>query len=200
MFACGSYPTFPSFLDSVTQEAQYNCRRLRAHPSIVIWAGTNEDYQIQEEYRLDYQKTSDPQEWLHSTFPARYIYEHLLSRVVSEECPDVAYWPCSPFTGNGKASNDLTVGDVHQWNSECTHPVSVFQNLCSGQFGMARRRSINDVQTCPGDSSVNSACVRCLCLRRCTHSPRTRVSCTPSLWCLISTTKRMVANVGSPCI
>lgn len=118
MFACGSYPVYPELLDSIKTEAVYNCRRLRHHPSIIIWAGTNEDYQIQEEYGLDYQQSDNPEDWLKSSFPARYIYEHLLPNVATAELLGQIYWPCSPFTGNGKKSSDLTTGDAHQWNGK----------------------------------------------------------------------------------
>lgn len=71
-FACASYPTYKSYLDSVEVEARQNVRRLRSHPSLTIWAGNNEDYQVQERYKLEYNyEDKDPQSWLKSTFPAR---------------------------------------------------------------------------------------------------------------------------------
>ncbi|KAJ6443487.1 beta-mannosidase [Purpureocillium lavendulum] len=116
MFACGSYPTWSSLRDSVDAEARQNVRRLRHHPSIVLYAGNNEDYQIQEWYKLDYDyENKDAESWLKGSYPARYYYEHLLPKVISDESPNVPYWPSSPFS-NGKESSDLTVGDVHQWN------------------------------------------------------------------------------------
>ncbi|OAQ65104.1 beta-mannosidase [Pochonia chlamydosporia 170] len=116
MFACGSYPTWKSLRDSVEEEARQNVRRLRHHPSIVIYAGNNEDYQIQEQYKLEYDyENKDAESWLKTGFPARYYYEHLLGTVVADESPSVPYWPSSPFS-KGKNSFDLTVGDVHQWN------------------------------------------------------------------------------------
>ncbi|KAF4907852.1 Beta-mannosidase B [Colletotrichum fructicola] len=116
-FACGSYPTYPSFLASVEAEARENLRRMRGHPSIVIWAGNNEDYQVQERYQLEYkfEEDKDPQSWLKSSFPARYIYEELLPRVVREESPWTVYHPSSPW-GDGKPTADPSVGDIHQWN------------------------------------------------------------------------------------
>jgi beta-mannosidase len=116
MFGCGNYPTFSSFLDSVQNEAVQNVRRLRHHPCVAIWAGNNEDYQVQEQEGLDYDfEEKDPQRWLQTNFPARYIYEKLLSDVMSQECPDVPYHPGSPW-GDGKLTSDPTVGDMHQWN------------------------------------------------------------------------------------
>ncbi|EJT79730.1 hypothetical protein GGTG_04814 [Gaeumannomyces tritici R3-111a-1] len=118
-FACANYPTYPSFLSSVETEARQNVRRLRHHPSLVIWAGNNEDYQIVERYKLKYDfDDKDPQSWLKTDFPARYIYEHLLPKIVEEEHAGAIYRPSSPW-GNGTSTTlvvDATVGDVHEWD------------------------------------------------------------------------------------
>ncbi|KAH8161088.1 hypothetical protein CIB48_g7156 [Xylaria polymorpha] len=115
-FACASYPTYKSYLDSVEKEARQNIRRLRSHPSLVIWAGSNEDYQVQERYGLEYNyEDKDPQSWLKTTFPARYTYEYLLPKIVSEEDRFAIYHPTSPW-GDGKITSDPTVGDKHQWD------------------------------------------------------------------------------------
>ena len=42
MFGCSLYPGDQAFLDNVRQEAIDNVKRLRNHPSIVIWVGNNE--------------------------------------------------------------------------------------------------------------------------------------------------------------
>lgn len=117
-FACGSYPTYPSYLKSVEEEARQAVRLFRTHPSLLIWAGNNEDYQVQERYKLEYNyEDKDPQSWLKSTFPARYTYEYLLPKIVKEEDPFAIYHPSSPW-GDGKPTFDPTVGDIHQWNSK----------------------------------------------------------------------------------
>jgi beta-mannosidase len=116
MFACGNYPCFPSFLDSVRQEAVLNVRRLRHHPSLVIFAGNNEDYQVAEAAGLTYNYADkNPENWLKTDFPARYIYEFLLPDIIQAECPDIPYHPGSPW-GDGKRTSDPTIGDLHQWN------------------------------------------------------------------------------------
>ena len=120
MFACASYPTYPEFLASVEVEARQAIGRLRSHPSVIVWCGNNEDYQLIERYGLEYNfdEDKDPDSWLKSTFPARYIYEHLLPKVVDEEAPGAVYHPGSPW-GNGVSTTlavDATVGDIHQWN------------------------------------------------------------------------------------
>ena len=42
LFACAFYPGDKAFLDSVEMELRDNIRRLRNHPSIVMWNGNNE--------------------------------------------------------------------------------------------------------------------------------------------------------------
>ncbi|KAL4892850.1 beta-mannosidase B [Aspergillus ambiguus] len=116
MFGCGNYPTWPEILESVEKEAIYNVRRLRHHPSIVVYVGNNEDYQVQEQQGLTYNfEDKDPQNWLKTDFPARYIYEKILPEVVEKESPSTFYHPGSPW-GDGKITSDPTVGDMHQWN------------------------------------------------------------------------------------
>lgn len=76
MFGCGNYPAFPDILQSIRNECVANVARLRHHPSIVIYAGNNEDYQVQEQFGLTYDyEDKNPDNWLKTNFPARYIYE-----------------------------------------------------------------------------------------------------------------------------
>lgn len=116
MFGCGNYPCFPEILKSIEAECICQTRRLRHHPCIVIYAGNNEDYQVQEQLGLTYDyEDKNPENWLKTDFPARYIYEKLLPEVVAAHAPHVPYHPGSPW-GDGKISSDPTVGDMHQWN------------------------------------------------------------------------------------
>ncbi|KAM5466256.1 putative beta-mannosidase [Microsporum audouinii] len=115
MFACGNYPAHKVFLELVEQEAEANVKRLRHHPSIVIWAGNNEDYAYRESEKLQYDPSDkDPHSWLKTNFPARFIYEKLLVDVTRRLTPDTYYHFGSPY--GGSISSDPTVGDIHQWN------------------------------------------------------------------------------------
>ncbi|SPQ17734.1 f039d5a0-515d-4457-b946-f00e832e011b [Thermothielavioides terrestris] len=116
MFGCGNYPAWPALLQSIDREARENVKRLRHHPSIVIWAGNNEDYQYQESEGLTYDYANkDAESWLKTDFPARYIYEKVLPEVCAELTPNTFYHPGSPW-GAGRNTHDATVGDIHQWN------------------------------------------------------------------------------------
>ncbi|KAI1473381.1 glycoside hydrolase family 2 protein [Daldinia eschscholtzii] len=115
MFGCGNYPAWPSLLDSIKREAEENVKLLRHHPSIVIYAGNNEDYQYAESVNLTWdQNNEDAESWLKADFPARYIYEKILPDVCRELTPSVHYHPGSPW--GGVDTHDPTVGDIHQWN------------------------------------------------------------------------------------
>ncbi|KAJ6104028.1 Glycoside hydrolase family 2 immunoglobulin-like beta-sandwich [Penicillium sp. IBT 18751x] len=141
MFGCGNYPTSPQILESIQQETVFNVQRLRHHPSIVIWVGNNEDYQVQESEGLTYDfEDKDPESWLKTDFPARYIYEKLLPEVVAEHAPGTFYHPGSPW-GDGKISSDPTVGDMHQWNvwHGTQEKYQIFDSLggrFNSEFGM----------------------------------------------------------------
>ena len=148
MFACGAYPANDGFLSLVEQEARANVERLMHHPSIVLWAGNNEDYQYQEQNGLEYNhEDKDPEHWLHSSFPARYIYEKLIPDVLHELIEGVIYRFGSPF--GGKSSNDQTLGDIHQWNvwHGEQRPYQEWSSLCGrfvSEFGM---QALPDVAT-----------------------------------------------------
>jgi beta-mannosidase len=62
-FACGQYPLHPQFLRSVESEAEANVIRLRHHPSLSIFAGNNEDYQVAEDEGLEYDRDDHDGDW-----------------------------------------------------------------------------------------------------------------------------------------
>ena len=134
MFACGNYPVEDAFLDSVKGEVTSKFKELRNHPSIVIVAGNNEDYQIAEQEGLEYDlKDSNPASWLRTNFPARFIYESMIPDLAREHMLGVHYHPGSPWGGN--TSNDPTVGDIHQWNVWHGEQLSYQQwDKLSGRF------------------------------------------------------------------
>ncbi|KAK9882762.1 hypothetical protein WA026_023184 [Henosepilachna vigintioctopunctata] len=43
MFACALYPSRQDFLDDVIQEVRHQVKRIGSHPSVVMWAGNNEN-------------------------------------------------------------------------------------------------------------------------------------------------------------
>ncbi|CAE6482331.1 unnamed protein product, partial [Rhizoctonia solani] len=117
MFGCGQYPAYDSLIESVKLEAESNVKRMRHHPSLVIWAGNNEDYQVAESLKLELDYDADPTQvdFRKTNFPARYIYEVVLPEVVNR-LSDTHYHRASPYSGYGKPTTDRTYGDIHQLN------------------------------------------------------------------------------------
>ncbi|MBE2194567.1 MAG: glycoside hydrolase family 2 protein [Anaerolinea sp.] len=162
MFACGMYPAHPEFLANVKAEAEANLRRLRHHPSIVLWCGNNEDYQIAEtqnaydsHYRGDFTQ---------SAFPAREIYERLLPQICAAFDPTRPYWQGSPYGGSG--SSDPTVGDRHSWEvwhgqMEDYRHYERFSGRFVSEFGMqaAPDRPTLEAFTDPQDRLPNSTVI-----------------------------------------
>ncbi|KAN0097394.1 glycoside hydrolase family 2 protein [Tylopilus felleus] len=139
MFGCGQYPAYDSFLKLVEIEAEQNVKRLRHHPSIVIFAGNNEDYQLAESINIvDYSdETSD---FRKTKFPARFIYERTLPSIVGKFC-DIHYHRSSPYSAPGVVTTDKTLGDLHQWNvwhgsQESWHNWDILAGRFVSEFGM----------------------------------------------------------------
>lgn len=128
-FACASYPAYPSYLKGLETEIRQQVRRMRSHVSMIAWSGNNEDYQVRERYSLDYNlDDKDPESWIKSSFPARYLYESFIPRLVEEEDPFMIYHPSSPWgEANPRATTDPSCGDIHQWN--CKYHMHIFASI-----------------------------------------------------------------------
>jgi len=105
MFACGEYPEVSWFLRLVRDEAEKAVRRLRNHPSVVLWCGNNEC-----EWLFC---TENPEKGPDDMRGAK-IFRDILPEVVRREDGTRPYWRSSPF-GTG-FPNDESNGNHHQWH------------------------------------------------------------------------------------
>src|SRR5437667_2397945 len=109
MFGCSLYPADGAFLENVRQEAIDNVKRLRNHPSIVIWVGNNE---IESG-------------WFHwgwkEKLPAKLwddylkIFYGVLPEVCKSLDPSRSYWPSSPSSNLEDDPESQKMGDLHYW-------------------------------------------------------------------------------------
>lgn len=99
-FACGHYPEGDAFLELVEKELEATVRRLRNHPSIVLWCGNNEDEAL--ELASGY-----------GVYRHRKDFE-VAPRVVKKLDPSRPYRPSSPWGDNGPT--DSATGDAHNWS------------------------------------------------------------------------------------
>lgn len=118
-FACGLYPGHKWFAESVAEEARQAVQRLRHHPSLVLWAGNNEDYAIAQSNNLYEGPRSEiptPAGVDESVrFDGRQLYEETLREVTGANDGERAYWPGSPYGRQSNDPNDRIDGDIHIW-------------------------------------------------------------------------------------
>lgn len=105
-FACSAYPYEPEFLDTVRKESSCVIRRLRNHPSLILWAGDNEVDQdfLNRGYVLP---------------DARYnpISREVLPAAVRDHDPYRKYLPSSPFIPHDGPPDPYAVPEQHLWGA-----------------------------------------------------------------------------------
>ncbi|NDP21283.1 MAG: glycoside hydrolase family 2 protein [Paludibacter sp.] len=121
MFACALYPGNQQFLNSVTEEAKYQIKRLRNHPSIALWCGNNEIDQAWQNFdtkggwgwKEKYNENQKKQIWIaYDT-----LFKHILPEIAKRLMPETAYWHSSPTSilPTEHSGNTNKNGDVHYW-------------------------------------------------------------------------------------
>ncbi len=116
MFACSMYPGDKPFLDNVKQEAIDNVKRLRNHPSIVIWCGNNECVDAWYHWGWVDQVTENQGKEAADYMWNAYVnvYHKILPEAVKAYDNDRFYWSSSPCAGMGNPSQ-VDKGDLHYW-------------------------------------------------------------------------------------
>jgi len=110
MFACSMYPGDAAFLDNVKHEAIDNVKRLRNHPSIVIWVGNNEIETAWQHWGG--WKDKNPN-FVWDDYLK--IFVRLLPEVLDEYDPSRPYWQSSPSSNFQADSEFQGIGDTHYW-------------------------------------------------------------------------------------
>jgi len=160
MFACSMYPGDEAFVQNIRAEAIDNVKRLRNHPSIVLWCGNNEIDSAWAHYDehggWGWKKEYDPA--VREKIWADYekIFHEILPDVVGELHATIDYWPSSPIVS---ISHDLAQhahpltneGDVHYWG--VWHNVEPFANY---QIKLGRFMSEYGFQSFPEYRTIRS--------------------------------------------
>jgi beta-mannosidase len=111
MFGNDWQPGTYAFKQSVEAEAEDQVRRLRNHPSIVLWCGNNET-EMAMGWRSSLPADVRYQMW------QDYLAEFsgILPRVVARLEPEIPYWPSSPSADYEPISDRFESGDTHDWS------------------------------------------------------------------------------------
>ena len=113
MFSCSLYPAEGALLENIKHEAEYQVRRLRQHPSVVLWCGNNEcenNYYAMIRKKLH---TAEQVELVGRQFRAQY---NTIGEVCAALSPDLPYRVSSPFSGEYFVKPDGSKGDFHYWS------------------------------------------------------------------------------------
>ncbi len=140
MMACGTYPIDDEFSSVMREEAEFAVRRLRQHPSLLLWSGDNEcDMSAFKQHPS-----------------GNRITREIIPAVVEYEDPTRPFLPSSPFIdveAEGKPEQYLP--ENHLWGPRDYYKSDYYRNsLCSfasemGYHGSPCRASIE--QFIPAD-------------------------------------------------
>lgn len=105
MFCCCMVPDWDmEYRAMAALEMEYQIKRVRNHPSMALWCGSNENHMFYEQWK---------QNGTAEKFGGEYIYNYMAPEMVRRYNPEVEYWNCSPY--GGKATGSGKAGDVHCW-------------------------------------------------------------------------------------
>lgn len=148
MFACSTYPAEGEWLESVREEATDNVRRLRNHPSIVIWCGGNEctDAWYNWGWKGRMEKTNPEAARVIGEQQER-LYYNVLREVTDREVPNDIYTVGSPFSVRGHGS-DGENGDRHFYGvGHRRMPVSAYNQEKAHFFSEYGMQSFPEMAT-----------------------------------------------------
>jgi len=117
MFACAMYPGDEEFLKSVKQEAEFNVKRLRGHPSIALWCGNNEVRSAWKNWGWEKDVIENQSPEIANEISKAYddVFHKILPKVVNNLDNSTAYWPSSPGSTLSGGTESYTSGDAHYW-------------------------------------------------------------------------------------
>ena len=102
-----------AFKLNIEAEAEDQVRRLRNHPSIVIWCGNNE---TEEAFNWALRPGLPPEIRLYMWQDYLTEFSGILPRVVARLNPETPYWPSSPSADYEFLSDHYQSGDAHVWD------------------------------------------------------------------------------------
>jgi beta-mannosidase len=117
MFGNDWQPGTYEFKLNVEREVEHQVRRLRNHPSIVLWCGNNETEASWEWARVsDVVKNLPPDTQRHMWQDYLTLFSGVIANAVQRLNPEVPYWPSSPSADYEDISDKYQSGDMHNWS------------------------------------------------------------------------------------
>ncbi len=118
MFGGDMVPGDLEFQENVREEARQQVKRLRDHPSIVLWCGNNE---IEAGWvtwadRLSFKESITPPERDRVWEDYVVLFDDILKHVVEQYAEPTPYWPSSPSANFEAPPSGEDDGDMHYWD------------------------------------------------------------------------------------
>ncbi|PWK89664.1 beta-mannosidase [Fulvimonas soli] len=169
MFGGAVPPYDEAFRANVEQEARQQVRRLRDHPSLVLWCGNNEVQTGWEAWpdRKAFAQAIGAAERARVEQGMRALFDRTLRAVAREESPEVPYWAGSPGTDYAGPANVPGDGDYHYWEvwSGEARPVEEYLRVTprfQSEYGLQSLPAMDTIRAfaAPGDLSPESPVLR----------------------------------------
>lgn len=158
MFACSLYPGDSAFIKNVKEEAIFQIKRLRDHPSLALWCGNNEMNELWNNW--GYQKkygysTADSAEVWQDYLS---LFDELLPRLVKQLDAKTFYLESTPVIGWGHEES-MNRGDSHYWGIWWgKQPFEKYEEKIprfSSEFGFQSLPHLNTILSFTRESQLN---------------------------------------------
>ncbi|MDE6348972.1 MAG: glycoside hydrolase family 2 protein [Bacteroides sp.] len=113
MFGCTIYPADPTFLRRVSEEADYNIKRLRNHACLAMWCGNNEVLEGLKYWGWQSRYTPEVYEEFYRNYDK--LFRELLPAKVKQWDEGRFYVHSSPYFANWGRPDSWKIGDSHNW-------------------------------------------------------------------------------------
>ncbi len=163
-FACAMYPDDEAFLKNVQAELADNITRLRNHPSLALYCGSNEvDEGWNNWWRWKFK--DKPQEEARIDAAYKKLFLDVIPTTIAQYDNSISFIPSSPlFSWTKKES--ITNGDSHYWGLwGYEEPAEVFHEKTGrfvSEYGMESMPELSTVEkyALPEDYDTTSATMR----------------------------------------
>jgi beta-mannosidase len=120
MFACAAYPEDAQTKAEVEEEVREQVSRLSAHPSLIVWNGSNENYVAYADwpgYQEALKNNADGALSRHENGWGDYYYSQVIPEALADLDPTRIYLPSSPMSSASYVSPNVdTDGTMHIWD------------------------------------------------------------------------------------
>ncbi len=113
MFGNDWQPGTYAFKQNVEAEAEFQLRRLREHPSIILWSGNNE---TESALNWNGREKLPPAARFQMWQDYLTVFSGILARTANRLAPETPYWPSSPSSDYEETSLSFQSGDFHDWS------------------------------------------------------------------------------------